>query len=140
MVLSMLAIYIVYQKISVFKVKNRQSLDPNQFQNYVDQIKNALYYNDEILNPKYSLQDLSQKINLPIAKVSKIINQGMDTNFNNLINKYRVDKAIELLSNEENNYLTIEAISRQAGFNSTSSFNYNFKKITGKTPKVFRSF
>lgn len=136
--LSAIAVFLVYYQISVNKIYHGKSLDPYQFQQYEKHIKYIFQFDKDFLNPNYTIQDLSHRLDLSVSKVSRIINQGMETNFNNLINSYRVEKAIELLSDKKYNCLTIEAISKQSGFNSTSSFNYNFKKLTGKTPKQYR--
>ena len=90
------------------------------------------------LNPKISLDDLAELSNLQKHIVSQTINKSMNSNFNELINKYRVEEAIQLLGNTETNNLTIKAISEMAGSNTVSSFNANFRRVTGKSPKEFR--
>jgi AraC-like DNA-binding protein len=91
------------------------------------------------LNPRLTLQLLAKELNIPYPVISRTINQGMKTNFNELVNTYRVKEAIRLLQSPQINHLTIEAIAEMAGFNSSSSFNYNFKKITGRPPKYYKA-
>jgi AraC-like DNA-binding protein len=51
--------------------------------------------------------------------------------------EYRVEEAKRLLREQRN--VKVEEIAEQVGYNSKSSFNTAFKKLTGKTPSEFRS-
>lgn len=51
------------------------------------------------------------------------------------INIKRIDKALSLLANSNENILTVAA---KSGFNNSANFNRIFKKITGLTPKEYR--
>jgi AraC-like DNA-binding protein len=62
----------------------------------------------------------------------------MDTNFQDFINKYRVEEFIERLKNDQNNHFTLLGIATDVGFNSKSSFNAIFKKYKGLTPTQFK--
>ena len=62
----------------------------------------------------------------------------MDTNFYGLINKHRIIEAKSLLKKPENRAYNIDTIMEMVGFQSKSSFNGCFKKMTGKTPSEFR--
>ncbi|MBE6607531.1 MAG: helix-turn-helix domain-containing protein [Ruminococcaceae bacterium] len=67
--------------------------------------------------------------------MSYLINQTFGVSFKQLLNEYRIRKASEMLQNEE---LNITEIYLAAGFTSQSTFNRNFKKIIGITPKEYR--
>ncbi|OHD62697.1 MAG: hypothetical protein A2176_12740 [Spirochaetes bacterium RBG_13_51_14] len=84
-----------------------------------------------------TLRTLSQKMSLTPHQLSQFLNEQLKTSFATFINKYRVNEAKKLLSeNADQNILTICYV---VGFNSKSSFNTVFKKLTGRTPTVFRS-
>lgn len=51
------------------------------------------------------------------------------------INIKRIDKALSLLANSNENVLTVAT---KSGFNNSANFNRIFKKITGLTPKEYR--
>ena len=51
--------------------------------------------------------------------------------------EYRIEEAKRLLK-EKMNY-KVEEIAEQVGYNSKSSFNTAFKKITGMTPSEWRA-
>jgi AraC-like DNA-binding protein len=95
--------------------------------------------NDKLyLNGKLSIQDISDKLNIPRQYISEVLNEHMDTNFQDFINKYRVEEFIERLKNDQNNHFTLLGIATDVGFNSKSSFNAIFKKYKGLTPTQFK--
>lgn len=89
-------------------------------------------------NPDLNLEMLAKEIQLPINRLSHIINRGLNKNFYDLINEKRVEKSKKLLRQmaQEN---TIEYIAYESGFNSRASFYRAFKKHTGLTPTQFLS-
>jgi AraC-like DNA-binding protein len=137
--LSLVAIYLVYNQLKIPKsIKPIQRVNDKQLQKNANHIKQVIGAKKVYLNPKLSLEELAIICELQKHTVSQTINNQMKTNFNELINKYRVEESIRLLKQEETSILTIKAIAEMAGFNTVSSFNSNFKKITGKSPKEFR--
>ena len=85
-----------------------------------------------------TLQNLSDKLQIPSYQISQAINEGMRRNFYDLINGYRVEEAKRLLLDSKNKNYTILSIGFEAGFNSKTTFNTVFKKFTGLTPTDFR--
>ena len=69
--------------------------------------------------------------------LSKAINKNRNKTFVEFINEYRVTEAKRLLCGKEIEFLTIEAIGLEAGFNSKSTFFRVFKQQTGVTPQFF---
>jgi len=70
--------------------------------------------------------------------LSGIINQDYECNFSQFVNRYRVEKACEFLSDSKKNIYTIESIGESVGFKSKSVFNQVFKEVTGVNPSTFR--
>ena len=54
-----------------------------------------------------------------------------------MVAEYRVGEAKKLFKDQPN--IKVEEIAEQVGYNSKSSFNTVFKKLTGSTPSEFRS-
>lgn len=90
------------------------------------------------LDSELNLIKLADLSSITPHQLSYIINAGFNENFFQYINTYRVKKAKELLLNEEMNKLSILGIAFESGFNSKTSFNTTFKKITGQTPTEFK--
>jgi AraC-like DNA-binding protein len=85
-----------------------------------------------------TLQQLSDVAGLMPHHVSEALNQSAGQNFYEFVNRYRVEEAKALLSDVEYLNYTVLAIGMDAGFNSKSTFNAAFKKITGQTPSAFK--
>jgi len=84
-----------------------------------------------------TINDVADMLEINRTYLSQAINSDLSTNFNQLINEYRVKEAIRLLT-DPNQQLSIEGIAISVGFSSKSSFNPAFKKFTGVTPSFFR--
>jgi AraC-like DNA-binding protein len=89
------------------------------------------------LRPDFSLPDLANKLHVSVHTLSQAINDGLSKSFFEMLAEYRVEEAKRFLREQPN--IKIEDIAEQVGYNSKSSFNTAFKKITGKTPSEFRS-
>ncbi|UOB18472.1 helix-turn-helix domain-containing protein [Abyssalbus ytuae] len=88
------------------------------------------------LNSDFKLMDVADLLNINRHHASQVINQHFELNFFDFVNHYRIEKAIELL--EEDNDLNITEIAYESGFNNTVSFNKAFKKISGTTPSNYK--
>jgi AraC-like DNA-binding protein len=88
-------------------------------------------------NPTLTLQDVATHLHTNQTIVSKMVNQGFGISFNDLINNYRVQAVKQLLQSGEHKRQTLLGISIDCGFNSKTSFNRSFKKVTGLSPKEF---
>lgn len=95
--------------------------------------------NNEVFSPDFTLPRLAELVDDTRNNVSEAINQQYHTNFNALVNEYRIKEACRRINDEEHyGHLTIEAIGQSLGFKSNSNFVSNFKKITGLTPSAYR--
>ncbi len=98
-------------------------------QNQVQQ--QALYRNSEL-----TLAMLADQVGVNVHHLSETLNQHGGKNFNLFINEYRVAEVCQQLG--EPSQRNLIDLAMDAGFSSKSSFNAIFKKITGKTPSVYR--
>jgi AraC-like DNA-binding protein len=96
--------------------------------------REALY-----LNPELRLSDLGAALGIRPYRVSEILNRGLKTSFYDLVNRYRVAKAQELLASPVSAHLNLLGVAMESGFRSKSVFNEVFKKVTGKTPSEYRT-
>lgn len=90
------------------------------------------------LDPDLTLIKLAKLLNLTPHKVSYLINKGFNENFFWFVNRYRVNRVKELLLNKDYKHMSILGIAYESGFNSKTSFNTTFKKITSQTPSEFK--
>lgn len=106
---------------------------------YISKVETYFEEARPYLNPKIRMPELARTLDIPRHVFSYVLNEHYQINFFNLINKYRVDHAKELLQHEENRHYTLEAIGEMAGFNSRSTFNKQFKGLVGVSPKTYQS-
>ena len=83
-----------------------------------------------------TLARVARRLSVPVRDVSSAINRITGENFSRYINGFRVRHAQDALRNTE---LPITEVMFDAGFVSKSSFNTEFRRITGQTPSQFRS-
>lgn len=103
----------------------------------LEKLKSIMDTEKPFLQSDFSLPQLADRLKLSVHIVSQVINDGLGKSFFEMAAEYRVETAKQLLKDQPN--IKIEEIAEQVGYNSKSSFNTAFKKITGKTPSEFRS-
>ena len=109
-----------------------------QKEEIADKILTAINQNKIHLNPQTTITDLSDLIQVPPRQVSQVINEQFNQNFFEFINTHRIRDAQRIIESSADPKLTILEVMYQVGFNSKSSFNTQFKKITGLTPSEFK--
>ncbi|MEF9477974.1 helix-turn-helix domain-containing protein [Chryseobacterium sp. 1B4] len=89
------------------------------------------------LDSELNLIRLAEMLSVSTHHLSYVINTGFGKNFFQYVNEYRIDHAKKLLK-EPDSKLSILGIAYESGFNSKTSFNTTFKKVTGQTPSEFK--
>jgi putative ABC transport system permease protein len=90
------------------------------------------------LQPGLNIGQVQQALGVSRHHLSQVLNTFIGKSFNDFVNEYRVQKACSLLADPAYDYLTIAGIAFESGFNSVSSFNLTFKKMTGMSPAQFK--
>lgn len=108
----------------------------------LSKIKNQLQELMEVQKPyldsELNLIKLAELLSVSTHHLSYVINNGFQKNFFQYVNEYRIDYAKNLLKDDRNNHLSILGIAYESGFNSKTSFNTTFKKLTNQTPSEFK--
>ena len=86
-------------------------------------------------DPELSLTQMAKLLKTNPSVISKVVNQGFQMNFNDLINFYRVEAVKEKLNAGEQKLQTLLGIAFDCGFNSKATFNRAFKKFALISPK-----
>jgi len=122
-------------------VKPLEKLTRKQLSHMKYELEFFLQRNQPFLQHSYSLQELATSLSFPLYQLSALINQEYKTNFNDLINKYRIEHALHIIKEGKNNNLNINGLADRCGFNNRNSFTNAFKKFTGLTPSdYFKDF
>lgn len=88
-------------------------------------------------NPKLTLKQLASDLDTNTRYLSMVINEFEGCNFNQMLNKYRVNKVIQLLVDNQAESYSYLGLAQKAGFHSKSVFISAFKAQTGSTPTEF---
>ncbi|TGL42034.1 helix-turn-helix domain-containing protein [Leptospira langatensis] len=88
------------------------------------------------LQEEITIQLVANKIGLSTHQLSELLNSRLGMGFAAYINSKRIEEAKRLLHTGEDNILNIAFT---VGFGSKTSFNVEFKKSTGLTPKQYKS-
>ncbi|GAA4276203.1 helix-turn-helix domain-containing protein [Aquimarina mytili] len=89
------------------------------------------------LDPNLKIADLSHTINVPSHHISQVLSERMNSNFYEILNHHRIEKAKEMLQSGALQKISVQAIGEECGFSSKTSFYRAFKKITSMTPKQY---
>ena len=89
-------------------------------------------------DPELTIDMLALSISCSRHHVSQAMNEKLGKSFYDYINYYRVEEAKHLLTDHSKDNHKIASIAYDSGFNSISTFNDVFKKITGFTPSQYR--
>ena len=89
------------------------------------------------LNPEFSLSVMSANTDIPVHHLSYYFNEHLNINFNTWKNDLKINFVIEQIEKGNNELLTLDALAKQAGFVSRTTFLNAFKQKTGLTPSEY---
>jgi two-component system response regulator YesN len=98
-------------------------------------IKRTLKYVDEHYQEELSLKTLSHTLNMNSIYLGQLFLQEMKVTFSDYVNKYRIEKAKQLLLKT---VLKVNDIANKVGYIDPTYFFRKFRKVVGVTPLEFR--
>lgn len=116
----------------------KSSLSEENKELILAKIRNEMGKKKYFTNNLASLSSLSKQINETVHHVSQVINEKTGKNFFELLAWYRIEEAKKIIKEDKESKIIIEELAEMVGYNSKSSFNTAFKKLTSKTPSEFR--
>lgn len=111
---------------------------PEELARWKERLEKYMEEERPFLEPEYRLVDLARHLGLKPYLLSEILNRGEGAPFFDFINHYRIEEAKRRLKDPAFGHQKILAIAMDCGFNTKSSFNESFRKLTGMTPSEFR--
>ena len=135
--LVLLIVYVLYSNPKFFreikaKYKN-SSISKSDMFLIKDQIE-ELFINEMLyLENELSINDLSNKIHVRTHHISQTFTNVFNENFNDYVNKFRVEHSKKLLADDSFKNYKIEAIALDSGFNNKVTFYKAFSKFTDTT-------
>lgn len=117
-------------------IKKSKAVDKNMATEIISHLNKVFTEKKIYRNKGLTIAKVAEEINYPSYLISQSINQQHGIRFNEFVNKFRVQEAMERLKKENDK---IETIAKEVGFSSMSSLYEAFKKETHVTPHGYRS-
>ncbi|GAB4416792.1 MAG: hypothetical protein OHK0039_26460 [Bacteroidia bacterium] len=112
-------------------------LPDTELEMYKKRLLRVMEQDKAYTNPELTLAELSALVQTNTHTLSRVVNEGFGQSFYDFVNSYRVREFTELMFAERYQQETFLAMALQAGFNSKTTFNRAFKKLTGTTPRAY---
>jgi len=112
--------------------------DPAAFEKEATKLCTYFEEHHAFRDPDLTLAQLAEALDMPVRRLSEVINRYFEQNFMDFVNSHRIAYAQQRLRAPKEAKETIAEVMYDAGFNSKSSFNTLFKQRTGKTPSEFK--
>jgi len=122
----------IAEKMRKYKVEIREL----NYQGNSRVIKQAVEFIHENHKGKIALNDMAKNLHISPTYLSMLFKQETGFTITEFLNQVRIAKSRELLSETD---MSLLDISEQSGFEDQSYFSKVFKKISGVTPKEYRS-
>lgn len=127
------------KKIRSFSIENKSTYPQVKQKNeHISTLEKLLVNQRKFLDPTLTLDKIADEMNLSKSHLSRIINAELGMGFPDYLNSLRVEEAKSYLMNPDFANYTLVAIGLEAGFNSKTTFNTAFKKLTSLTPSEYR--
>jgi AraC-like DNA-binding protein len=129
-----------YYPLQIFTSRPSQEdtvIDEKELSGLQEKLKLLMTKDKAFLNPDLNLELLSCYLGISEKQCSYMLNKGMEMNFNQYVNNFRIEAFKERIKEGQNKTYTLTSIAYECGFNSKSTFNRVFKSTCGVTPSEF---
>lgn len=103
----------------------------------IERIDGYMTEKQPFLQKEFNTFTISRDLEIPQHHIAYLFKYVLQKSFVDYRNEYRVNYVIDLIKKGRHKHYKLETIGQDAGFKSKSTFFFDFKKITGKTPMQF---
>ena len=100
-----------------------------------DKIEQVTQYISENFAREITLGEMAKIVGMNDSAFSRFFAKATGNSFNRFVNRVRISKACELLSETE---IPITTICYETGFNNIANFNRRFRELKENTPREYR--
>ncbi len=101
-----------------------------------DYIRKAIAFVNDNYQQDIKIQEMASMCGLSESHFRKVFEEAMNMKPNDYVNSVRIREACRLIRKED---LSMEEIGIRVGYQTPSTFNRNFRRITGKTPYQWKT-
>lgn len=109
----------------------------NSIEQYMGEVDQFSFHNQAYRNAKFSLTDLSNKLNIPKSHLTHLFKYHSKISFPEYKKIVRIYDGLELINSGYLTTNTYDSLAKEIGFTSYNTFFVSFKDVTGVTPQEF---
>ena len=109
----------------------------NSIEQYMGEVDQFSFHNQAYRNAKFSLTDLSNKLNIPKSHLTYLFKYHSKISFPEYKKIVRIYDGLELINSGYLTTNTYDSLAKEIGFTSYNTFFVSFKDVTGVTPQEF---
>ncbi|MCP5498173.1 MAG: helix-turn-helix transcriptional regulator [Leptospiraceae bacterium] len=117
----------------------RSNLKKEEISMITEKIKTYMEIQKPFLDPDFTIETMSHDLGISKHKLSQSLNEGINTSFYAIVNEYRIEEIKLEIKKNIDDRLNFLNLAFAKGFNSKSTFNNAFKKLTGMTPSQYKN-
>ncbi|TGN19992.1 helix-turn-helix domain-containing protein [Leptospira idonii] len=125
------------RKAAPKKKYKKSGLTESKLNEYAASIQKYMENQKPYRDGDFSLDDLSSALGKPRSHLTQSLSEVLETNFYQFVNEYRVREIISEMEANRSGKINLLHLALQNGFNSKSTFNDSFKRVTGKSPSDY---
>ncbi len=116
----------------------RSALDDDSINRIWEKLQMCFEQDLTYMREDLNLSQLADLLGVTSHELSQVINLRSGGNFYELVNRYRIHKAQQLLEDPANQHRKLLDIALEVGYKSQSTFYSQFSKQSGTTPRKYR--
>lgn len=113
--------------------------DKQEYADIISHLTRLMEQEQPWLDPEINIRKLSRLMQTRHEVISEVLNTGLNQNFFDFINRYRIEEFKLQCLNKEKKHLSIMGIAHECGFNSKAAFYRAFNKFEATSPTAWIS-
>ncbi|MBP3512010.1 MAG: AraC family transcriptional regulator [Prevotella sp.] len=116
----------------------RNMISPKLMDEMKDKILDIIVMQKKYKDKEYSAKKMAVDLGTNTRYISAVVNVKFHMNYTSFVNKFRIEEAMEILTDKRYKDLNIEDVSDMVGFANRQSFYASFYRILRMTPREYR--
>lgn len=129
--------YFLWRYPELIKEERTIHINTDDNREWLEKLNALMKLEKPYRHPDLSVSDLADMLGTRTHVLSRVINDHYHKNFRDFVNAYRVEEFISLAHMQQYKHYTFLALAQEVGFNSKSTFNLAFKKLTQQNPREY---